>query len=122
MRMINADTLKECYIGDNTKTADYLSIRTMIDNQPTIGLISCEDRLPYMELLRDRGYLKEYLSKKVLVYTRTNEFYIAECFKEYSKYNSKPKIEWFSYGTGGRRMTVKSKVLYWMPLPEVPEQ
>lgn len=28
------------------------------------------------------------------------------------------KIEWFAYGTGGRRMKVMSKVIAWMELPE----
>lgn len=25
---------------------------------------------------------------------------------------------WYSYGTGGRRMAVRNKVVAWMPLPE----
>ena len=38
MRIIDADNLKKCYTGSNSldKKADYLSIRRMIDNQPTI--------------------------------------------------------------------------------------
>lgn len=38
MRVIDADKLKKCYTGTNgmDNKADYLSIRKMIDNQPTI--------------------------------------------------------------------------------------
>lgn len=36
-RLIDADSLKECYAGTNALDgkADYMSIRKMIDNQPT---------------------------------------------------------------------------------------
>lgn len=36
-RLIDADLLKECYAGTNSLDgkADYMSIRKMIDNQPT---------------------------------------------------------------------------------------
>lgn len=36
-RLIDADLLKECYAGTNALDgkADYMSIRKMIDNQPT---------------------------------------------------------------------------------------
>lgn len=38
MRVIDADKLKKCYTGTNgmDNKADYLSIRKMIDNQPTV--------------------------------------------------------------------------------------
>ena len=38
MRIIDADKLKECYTGSNgiDNKADYLSIRKMIDSQPTL--------------------------------------------------------------------------------------
>ena len=38
MRPIDADELKRCYTGSNglDNKADYMSIRKMIDNQPTI--------------------------------------------------------------------------------------
>lgn len=38
MRTIDGDKLKECYTGSNglDNKADYMSIRKMIDNQPTI--------------------------------------------------------------------------------------
>lgn len=38
MRIIEADSLKKCYTGSNglDDKADYLSIRRMIDNQPTV--------------------------------------------------------------------------------------
>lgn len=40
MRIIDADNLKKCYTGSNglDNKADYLSIRRMIDNQPTIEM------------------------------------------------------------------------------------
>ena len=31
----------------------------------------------------------------------------------------KEKINWYTYGTGGRKMKVISKVVAWMPLPEL---
>lgn len=35
MRLIDADKLKECYAGNDTNKADYLSIRKMIDSCKT---------------------------------------------------------------------------------------
>lgn len=42
MRLIDADLLKECYAGTNALDgkADYMSIRKMIDNQPTVYDVS----------------------------------------------------------------------------------
>lgn len=45
--------------------------------------------------------------------------FIAECRKTvYTNKKRNDEIEWFSYGTGGRRMKVMSKVIAWMELPE----
>lgn len=51
--------------------------------------------------------------KKVLVQTKDGKMFVAE--REYSTWYKKD--EWYSYGTGGRRMKVMSKVVAWMPLP-----
>ena len=63
--------------------------------------ISCKDRMP------ERG-------TKVLVQTKKEEMFVAE--REYSSWYEKD--EWYSYGTGGRRMKVMRRVVAWMPLPE----
>ena len=31
----------------------------------------------------------------------------------------KEKINWYTHGTGGRKMKVMSKIVAWMPLPEL---
>ena len=43
-------------------------------------------------------------------------YYIKTTYKN-NKY--KEEIEWYTHGTGGRRMKVMSKVVAWMSLPEL---
>lgn len=54
MRLIDADKLKACYTGFNglDDKADYLSIRTMIDSQPTID-ISESNKMYALGILAD---------------------------------------------------------------------
>lgn len=56
-------------------------------------------------------------SKRVLVQTKCGDMFVAYCGKRFF-YGGKSKISWFSYGTGGRKMKVVSKVIAWMELPE----
>ena len=72
------------------------------------GWISVDDRLP--EIRED-----EEFSDKVLLFTEVGEMFVGD-YTEYKWYNTIYK-EWYSYGTGGRRMKPKSKVIAWMPLP-----
>lgn len=61
----------------------------------------------------------EYKSKEVLIQTKRGEMFVAYCEKRtgYSKY-SMGVVNWFSHGTGGRKMKVMSTVVAWMELPE----
>ena len=78
--------------------------------------IPCKERYPEMHLLSEWSRCKEYDSDLCLVQTSKHGMFIAECVKTVGK--GFTSYEWFSYGTGGRRMKVKSKVIAWMPLPE----
>lgn len=75
--------------------------------------------LPEAELVYESSYNNKYESKNVLIQTKRSEifsaFYVKRVYKD-KKY--KDDIEWYTYGTGGRRMKVMSKVVAWMPLPE----
>lgn len=51
--------------------------------------------------------------KMVLVQTKDGRMFVAK--RKYISWYE--KYEWYSYGTGGRRMKVMSKVVAWMPLP-----
>lgn len=76
--------------------------------------------LPCMELVYESSFNNKYESKNVLIQTKRSEifsaFYVKRVYKD-KKY--KDDIEWYTYGTGGRRMKVMSKVVAWMPLPEL---
>lgn len=82
--------------------------------------ISAKERLPETKLVYGSSYSNKYESKNVLIQTKRDEifsaFYIKRVYKD-KKY--KDDIEWYTYGTGGRRMKVMSKVVAWMPLPEL---
>jgi hypothetical protein len=71
-RLIDADLLKQCYTGknslgtnENDSKADYVSIRKMIDNQPTACDTENELRL-----------LKNYLHNKSKAYRQRNANYV----------------------------------------------
>lgn len=52
-------------------------------------------------------------SQEVLIQTKRGENFIAYCHK-YKHWKTNEYIyEWYSYGTGGRRMKVMSSVIAW---------
>ena len=71
--------------------------------------IDVKDRLPK---------IKEHVdySDDVLICTRKNDMFVGY-YTEYNWFGDTRK-EWYSFGTGGRKMRVMSKVVAWMPLPE----
>ena len=80
--------------------------------------ISVKEKLPNSELSNESSLRKEYKSQNVLIQTKWDEIFSAYYIKTtYRKY--KEEINWYTYGTGGRRMKVMSKVVAWMPLPEL---
>lgn len=79
--------------------------------------ISLKERYPDMTEISCSAYSRHYKSEKVLVYTKNNNYFIAEC-KKYEDFTGPDTYIWYSYGTGGRRMVVKNKVIAWMPLPK----
>lgn len=60
----------------------------------------------------------EHKSKEFLIQTKRGEMFVAYCEKRtgYSKYSM--GVNWFTYGTGGRKMKVMSTVVAWMDLPD----
>lgn len=82
--------------------------------------ISIKEELPNSELSNESSLRKEYKSQNVLIQTKRDEIYSAYCVKTvYKDMKFKEKINWYIYGTGGRKMKVMSKVVAWMPLPEL---
>ncbi|MBC5780237.1 DUF551 domain-containing protein [Blautia difficilis] len=81
--------------------------------------ISVKERLPDMELSNETSFRKEYKSQNVLVQTKRDEIFAAYCVRltcNNKKY--KEEIDWYTHGTGGRKMKIMSKVVAWMELPE----
>ena len=70
--------------------------------------ISVKDKLPE---IKDG----ENCSDKILISTKKGDMFVGN-YRKY-KWCGDIYVEWCSYGTGGRRMKVMSKVLAWMPLP-----
>lgn len=82
--------------------------------------ISVKEILPNSELSDESSLRKEYKSQNVLIQTKKSEIFSAFYIKTvYKDMKFKEKINWYTYGTGGRRMKVMSKVVAWMPLPEL---
>ena len=82
--------------------------------------ISIKKRLPNSELSNETSLRKEYKSQNVLIQTKRDEIFSAFYIKTVYKYMKiKEEINWYTHGTGGRRMKVMSKVVLWMPLPEL---
>ena len=76
--------------------------------------------LPFMELVYESSYNNKYKSQNVLIQTKRDEIFSAYCVRTtYKNKKYKDDIEWYTHGTGGRRMKVMSKVVAWMPLPEL---
>ena len=61
-----------------------------------------------------------FYSDKVLIQTRKGDMFVGNLELYKSDYFG-DEYNWYSYGTGGRRMAVKSKVIAWQPLPELLE-
>lgn len=57
-------------------------------------------------------------SQKVLIQTKYGDMFVAHCEKRFYYGGKSYEIKWFSYGTGGRKMKVMSKVIAWMDLPD----
>lgn len=92
-------------------------IKNMDNEVPWIPVC---DSLPEVELVYESSFNNQYESQDVLVQTKRNEVFKAKCLKKtYKNKEFKDKIEWYTYGTGGRRMKVMSSVVAWMPLPEL---
>lgn len=82
--------------------------------------IPVKERLPETELVYESSYRDQYESKNVLIQTKRDEIFSAYYIKRvYKDEKYKDDIEWYTHGTGGRRMKVMSKVVAWMPLPEL---
>lgn len=138
MRLIDADTLKERIgkICDESKEgyecSDFVqsnmvmmveglknALFTEIDNEPTAQTwVTCEERLPEMEVTHDASFFKKYRSEPVLVQTKRGEIFLAVCEKTEYKDGKRSCVEWYAFGTQGRKMKVMSKVMTWMPKPE----
>lgn len=85
--------------------------------------INSSDDLPTLKPDLDGGGNPSttfFSSGEVLVQTKYNELFIAQLSLIKHK-NSKDKYKWYSYGTGGRRMAVREKVIAWQLLPELLE-
>lgn len=139
MRLIDADALKERIgkICDESEKgyerSDFVQSKmvmiaqtlknalfTEIDNEPTAQTwVTCEKELPEMELVEEGSWYLKYRSQFVLTQTKREELFLCYCEKmEYKDKEQKDKICWYTFGTGGRRMRTKSKVVAWMPEPE----
>lgn len=82
--------------------------------------ISVKKRLPDDELVYESSFNNKYKSKNVLIQTKRDEIFSAYYVRTTYKNNKyKEEMEWYAHGTGGRRMSVMSKVVAWMPLPEL---
>lgn len=92
---------------------------TEIDKEPTAQTwVTCEERLPEMEVTRDASFFKKYRSEPVLVQTKRGEIFLAVCEKTEYKDGKRSCVEWYAFGTKGRKMKVMSKVMTWMEKPE----
>ena len=81
---------------------------------------SINNGLPCMELAYESSYNNKYKSRNVFIQTKRDEIFSAHCVRTTYKSNKyKEEIQWYTHGTGGRRMSVMSKVVAWMPLPEL---
>lgn len=78
-----------------------------------------KDGLPELKLKSSNSFSAIYKHEKVLVQTKKGDMFVAECRKTvYTNKKWNDEIEWFSYGTGGRKMKVVSKVIAWQELPQ----
>lgn len=80
--------------------------------------VSCKEKLPQVVESSLESYCTIEKSKLVLVQTNNGQMFIAH-FQRWSWLKDrKEELDWYSYGTKGRKMRVMNKVIAWMPLPE----
>lgn len=91
------------------------------DASNVVSWVSVEDRLPVVTL--EKEYPSIFVSDLVLIQTRKGEMFVAiRQLKMWESKVYKDEDDWYSFGTGGRKMKVKSKVVAWMPLPKPYEE
>lgn len=78
----------------------------------------CRDGLPRVVESSIDGRCTIEKSEFVLVQTKDEKIFIAH-FQRWRWADEKDEeLDWYSYGTRGRKMKIMSKVIAWMPLPE----
>lgn len=86
-------------------------------------VIGNNENLPTLTPKIDGGFnlsTTHFYSDKVLIQTRKGDMSVGNLELYKSDYFG-DEYNWYSYGTGGRRMAVKGKVIAWQPLPELLE-
>lgn len=92
------------------------TVEELRKSKDSFKLIPCTEKKPDIVLDSTTSYCKTYKSSPVLVQTKKGSFHVAEYVKKTTRTGMYE--DWFSYGTGGRRMKVVSKVIGWCYLPE----
>lgn len=77
--------------------------------------IDIKERLPNFNETKN-GYT--FVSDEVIIQTKKGNMFFAICKKSISCIDGKIEYNWYSHGTGGRKMKVIGKVVAWMPAPE----
>lgn len=85
------------------------------------GWIPVSERLPEFKKSAVLGSWDYYYeTEEVFVQTKRGEMFVAWCHKTvYASKKFNDEYLWYTHGTGGRKMKVMSKVIAWMPLPEL---
>ena len=110
-------------VKDKNKLSEAMEKLAKLEDAEDTNVLSkwipCSEILPELKLVYESKFNNKYESEQVLVQTKRGGMFVAKCMKcTYTK-DFKDEIEFYTYGTGGRRMKVKSKVIAWMPLPEL---
>lgn len=80
--------------------------------------ISLKEKYPDMKETYCSQCSRGWLSGKVLVQTKNGVISLLNVQEqEVLKWKTDEEV-WYSYGTGGRRMAVRNKVVVWIPLPK----
>ena len=80
--------------------------------------VSCKEKLPQVIESSLESHCTIEKSKLVLVQTNNGQMFIAH-FQKWSWFKGrKEELDWYSYGTKGRKMKIMNTVVAWMPLPE----
>ena len=81
--------------------------------------IPVSERLPEFKEVDVLGKPDVFKTEKVFIQTKRGEMFVAWCHKKvWLTKDFNDEYLWYTHGTGGRKMTVRSKVVAWMPLPE----